>query len=97
MKKIGLALVLLVSLPTFAGQMKEIYTMTVDSVYSTLGLDENYVEIESTRFVHIEGSDLAIRTIVVDKYDTEKFDCITLFKKVDTDYEVSQTKCVVYK
>lgn len=97
MKKFILSLILIITLPAFAGKMKDLYILTVDSVTSTLGLSEDYIQIESTTIVQISGADLAVRTIVQDKYDTEKFDCITTFKKSQNSFEVIETKCGIYK
>ena len=97
MKKLILSLILIMTLPAVAGKMKEIYILTVESVTSTLGLTEDYIAIESTTIVEISGADLAVRTIVQDKFDTEKFDCITIFEKTQNSFQVIQTKCGIYK
>lgn len=97
MKKTILSLILLFSTSVFAGKMKDIYILTLESVTSTIGLDEEYVDIESAKIVQITGADLAVRTIVLDKYDTEKFDCMTIFEKLQNTFQVLNTKCGVYK
>lgn len=97
MQQLLIALMLIFSVSGFAGQMKEIYTETLESVTSTLGLSEDSLEIESTRFVKIEGADLAVRTLVKNRYETGKYDCLTLFSQVDNDFIVTKTKCSLYQ
>jgi hypothetical protein len=97
MKQLLIAFLLIFSVSGFAGQMKEIYTETIDSVTSTLGLSEDSVEIETIRFVKIEGADLAVRTIVKNQYNSGKYDCLTLFSQVDNDFIVTKTQCSLYQ
>lgn len=97
MMKIVFSLLIIISAPVYAGKMKDIYISTFESVTSTLGLNEDYIELESSKIIEITGFDLAVRSIVIDKFDTEKFDCITFFNKNRIAFEVSHTKCRIYK
>lgn len=97
MKKILLVVAMLVCLPVSAGKMKEIYTMTQESILDELGFDENVVKIEGWQFVNAPGADLAVSTYVRMYYSREAapagFDCLTTFKKVESGFDVLKTKC----
>lgn len=101
MKKFLLAFVIFASVPAFAGKMKEIYTMTQESVMEHLGFDENIIKIEGFDFIQVEGADLAVLTNVRSYYSVEEapasFDCVTTFAKSATGYEVVKTKCTLVK
>lgn len=97
MKKLFIAIMMLACLPSFAGKMKEIYTMTEESVLGELGFDESIVKIEGWEFVKVEGADLAVSTYVRMYYSMDSapagFDCLTTFKKTGDSFDVIDTQC----
>lgn len=101
MKKLLVAFVVFASVPAFAGKMKEIYTMTHESVMDVLGFDESVVKIEGWEFVTVEGADLAVSTYARMYYSMDSapagFDCLTTFVKTGSSYEVVKTKCTAEK
>ena len=92
MKGLFAAVMLLISTQVFAGEMKEIYTMTNESVVKTLGPDADIVSIEGHNFVSFPGSDLAVETKVTTNPGEKTFFCVTLFIG-DRDYQVLRTLC----
>ena len=98
MKNVIMALVVLSAAPAYAGKMKEIFTMTQESVMDVLGFDESVIRIEDAQFVKIEGVDLAVKTVARSYYSREEapanFECVTTFKKSGESYSVITTKCV---
>lgn len=98
MKKfIAAALVVFAVTPAFAGKMKEIFTMTEESVMDTLGFDEDVIRIEDASFTQVQGADLAVKTLARMYYSRQNapasFDCVTTFKKTETFYSVIKTVC----
>lgn len=97
MKKILLVMAILACLPVSAGKMKEIYTMIEESILDELGFDESVVKIEGWQFVNVDKADLAVSTYVRMYYSMDaapaRFDCLTIFKKVGSSYDVIETKC----
>jgi spore maturation protein SpmB len=85
------------ALPTFAGAMKEIWSMTNESVLETLGFEEEAVTIDNYQFVHIEGADLAVQTKVLVLYPIDSSEasyvCTTTYKKSADFYNVLKTRC----
>lgn len=101
MKKLLVAFVVLASSPAFAGKMKEIYTMTQESVLDVLGFDESVVQFEGLEFVKVEGAELAVSTNVRMYYSMANapagFKCLTTFVKAGNFYDVEKTSCTVAK
>lgn len=96
-KLIAALLVLSVAPASYAGKMKEIWSMTNESVLETLGFDEGVVSIERYQFVQIEGADLAVETSVRanfgDNGSYPTYECLTTFVKTSDFYQVLKTKC----
>lgn len=97
MKKALVALLISVSLPAFAGKMKEIWSMTQESVLDTLGFNEDVVKIEGFQFIQVQDADLAVQTDVVMYYSRDAapaaFECVTKFSKHGDSYDVIGTQC----
>ena len=92
MKGLLMAALMFVSAPAFAGKMKEIYTMTNESVYEALGFDEGIASIEGHKFVSVAGADLAVQT-TVRVYDGKSYTCVTTFVDSEYFYQVNYTTC----
>lgn len=94
MKNLLLTAIVLFSVPSFAGKMKEIWSMTNESVLSTLGMEEDYVTISGYKFTEIEGADLAVETSVKGTYTPHYYECVTTFRKNADFYSVIVTACL---
>lgn len=93
MKSLLIVALMFVSAPAFAGKMKEIYTMTNESVLETLGFYEDIAAVEGHKFLTIEGEDLAIQTTVRGYYGNATYTCLTTFVKSEGFYDVKKTVC----
>lgn len=98
MNKLIVALLILSAAPaSYAGKMKEIWSMTNESVLETLGFNEGVVSIEYYQFVQIEGVDLAVETSVRTNFGDNgrypTYECLTTFVKTNDFYKVLKTKC----
>lgn len=92
MKGLLIAALVFVSAPAFAGKMKEIYTMTNESVLETLGFDEGIMNVEGHKFVSVAGADLAVQT-TVRGYNGKSYTCVTTFVDSEYFYQVNYTTC----
>lgn len=97
MKKYLLILIAFITIPAWAGRMKEVYIMTQESVLNTLGYDETVAVVEDLKFVKIENVDLSVQsTVRVTSSVFEKapaYSCITLFEKTSDLFQVIKSQC----
>ena len=97
MKNVLAFLIMLFFQTANAGVMKEIWSMTNESVLETLGFEEGMVVIDNYQFVRIDGADLAVRTTVKVLYPIGSakptFFCVTTYKKDADFYSLLTTDC----
>lgn len=94
MKNLLMTAIVLFSAPSFAGQMKEIWSMTNESVLQNLGVEEDFVTISGYKFTTVEGADLAVETSVKGNYTASFYECITTFRKNVDEFSVIATACI---
>lgn len=80
-----------------AGRMKEIYTITNESVEFELGLfqDDGFITITGHKFVTpVNEGGLAVETKVMKGYSSEVlYTCVTEFVKTPTFFKEVETTC----
>lgn len=89
------------SVPAFAGRLKEIYIQHEEVLFEYLFGTPTYdgSAIQNTRFVTAsEGADVALASdVMIYNYETKKYQqvtCTTQFKKVsERNFEVSKVHC----
>lgn len=92
MKNLLMALLIFLSLPAFAGKMKEIYSMTNESVLEALSEEEGITSVDGHKFVSVPGADLAVQT-TAHGLNGKSFTCVTTFLDSGYFYQVNYTTC----
>lgn len=95
MKNLILIAVFLFSGPTFAGKMKEIWSLTNESVLETLGLEEDHVQISGYNIIQLGDGTFAVHTKLENFAGDIKaeYQCVTNFRTEFDSFSVVDSSC----